>query len=167
MHAIRHALFAYVVGLAVLLLAAPQGMAQSAGELASARILMVESEVAAAGVKSPQILAVMRVTPRHEFVPADMRQYAYLDMALPIGEHQTISPPFVVAYMTQQLDPRPTDTVLEIGTGSGYQAAVLSGLVKRVYTIEIEPVLAQRAATVFKKLGYTNIELKTGDGYQG
>ncbi|MBI3839362.1 MAG: protein-L-isoaspartate(D-aspartate) O-methyltransferase [Planctomycetia bacterium] len=122
---------------------------------------------AAAGVKSPRILAVMRTAPRHEFVPADVRQYAYLDMALPIGEHQTISPPFVVAYMTAQLDPRPTDTVLEIGTGSGYQAAVLSGLVKQVYTIEIEKSLAQQAAKVFKKLGYKNIELKLGDGYQG
>ncbi len=129
--------------------------------------MMVEAEVAAAGVKHPAILAVMRTTPRHEFVPPDVRQYAYLDMALPIGEHQTISPPFIVGYMTQQLDPRPTDNVLEIGTGSGYQAAILSGLVKQVYTIEIEKPLAQRAGKAFKRLGYKNITAKLGDGYQG
>ena len=167
MRTFRQASLVCVLGLVGLLWAATSSMAQTAREWTAARTLMVESEVAAAGVKSPQILAVMRVTPRHEFVPADVRQYAYLDMALPIGEHQTISPPFVVAYMTQQLDPRPTDTVLEIGTGSGYQAAVLSGLVKHVYTIEIEPSLAQRAAKVFKKLGYKNIESRIGDGYQG
>lgn len=128
---------------------------------------MVESEVAAAGVKHPAILAVMRAVPRHEFVPADVRSYAYLDMALPIGDHQTISPPFVVAWMTQQLDPHPTDCVLEIGTGSGYQAAILSGLVTQVYTIEIVKPLAERASQTFKRLGYKNIELKIGDGYEG
>ena len=124
-------------------------------------------EVASAGIKSPAILAVMRTVPRHEFVPADVRRYAYLDMALPIGEHQTISPPFVVAYMTQKLDPQPTDKVLEIGTGSGYQAAVLSPLVKDVYTIEIVEPLGERARQTFKRLGYKNVHTKIGDGYQG
>jgi protein-L-isoaspartate(D-aspartate) O-methyltransferase len=90
-----------------------------------------------------------------------------MDMALPIGDHQTISPPFVVAWMTQKLDPRPTDRVLEIGTGSGYQAAVLSGLVKNVYTIEIVKPVAERASQNFKRLGYKNVEIKIGDGYQG
>lgn len=140
---------------------------EAARDWTSERTMMVEAEVAAAGVKHPAILAVMRTTPRHEFVPADVRQYAYLDMALPIGQHQTISPPFIVAYMTQQLDPRPTDKVLEIGTGSGYQAAILSGLVKQVYTIEIEKPLAQRAGAAFTRLGYKNITAKLGDGYQG
>ena len=117
--------------------------------------------------KHPAILAVMRATPRHEFMPADVRPYAYIDMALPIGEHQTISPPFIVAWMTQQIDPQPTDRVLEVGTGSGYQAAILSGLVKEVYTIEIVEALAERAGKTFKRLKYNNIESKLGDGYQG
>jgi len=141
--------------------------AQSARQWAAARSIMVESEVASAGIKSPAILAVMRSVPRHEFVPADVRRYAYMDMALPIGEHQTISPPFVVAWMTQKLDPKPTDRVLEIGTGSGYQAAVLSGLVKSVYTIEIIKPLGERARQTFHRLGYKNVESKVGDGYQG
>ena len=142
-------------------------LAQTPAEWASARTMMVEAEVAAAGVKNPAILAVMRATPRHEFVPAEVRQYAYLDMALPIGEHQTISPPFIVASMTQQLDLRSNDRVLEIGTGSGYQAAILSGLVKEVYSIEIQPKLGKRANDTFKRLGYKNIQTKIGDGYLG
>ena len=88
-------------------------------------------------------------------------------MALPIGHGQTISPPFIVAYMTEQLDPQPTDKVLEIGTGSGYQAAVLSGLVKEVYTIEIVDALGRRAAADLKRLKYANVHAKVGDGYQG
>src|SRR5262245_38322836 len=111
------------------LIAAEQGLAQTVREYAAARERMVEVEVATAGVKHPAVLAAMKATPRHEFVPADMRQYAYFDMAIAIGEHQTISPPFIVAYMTERLDPKPTDRVLEIGTGSGYQAALLSPLV--------------------------------------
>jgi protein-L-isoaspartate(D-aspartate) O-methyltransferase len=129
--------------------------------------MMVEAEVAAAGIKNPRILAAMRVAPRHEFVPDDVRQYAYFDMALPIGHQQTISPPFVVAWMTQQIDPQPTDRVMEIGTGSGYQAAILNELVKEVYTIEIIEPLAKQADKTFKRLKYKNIEVKIGDGYQG
>ena len=87
---------------------------------------MVDQEIVAAGVKNPRVIDAMRSTPRHEFVPINERKNAYLDMALPIGEGQTISPPFIVAYMTETLDPQPDDKVLEIGTGSGYQAAVLS-----------------------------------------
>jgi protein-L-isoaspartate(D-aspartate) O-methyltransferase len=109
----------------------------------------------------------MRTTPRHEFVPRAQRKYAYYDMALPIGSRQTISPPFVVAYMTEQLDPQPDDKVLEIGTGSGYQAAVLSGLVREVYTIEIVPDLGRRAARTLKQLRYDNVHVKVGDGFQG
>ena len=93
-----------------------------------ARNKMVDEEIVGAGVKNPRVIEAMRKTPRHEFVPLNLRANSYFDMALPIGEGQTISPPFVVAYMTESLDPRPTDKVLEIGTGSGYQAAVLSGL---------------------------------------
>ncbi len=141
--------------------------AQTARQWSAQRLLMVESEVAAAGVKHAGVLAAMRATPRHEFVPSDVRPYAYMDMPLPIGQRQTISPPFIVASMTQQLDPRPSDRVLEIGTGSGYQAAILAGLVKEVYTIEIDSVLAQRAGETFRRLNYRTVHLKNGDGYQG
>ena len=100
---------------------------------AVARERMVRDDIAAGGVTDARVLESMRLTPRHEFVPAAQRPLAYFDMALPIGEAQTISGPFVVAYMTEKLDPKPTDRVLEIGTGSGYQAAVLSPLVGMVY----------------------------------
>src|SRR5437588_10870908 len=106
----------------------------------------------------------MRTTPRHEFMPITERAKAYFDMALPIGEKQTISGPFVVAYMTEQLDPQPTDTVLEIGTGSGYQAAVLSPLVKDVYTIEIVEPLGKKAERTLGRLKYNNVHVKIGDG---
>ena len=128
---------------------------------------LVEKAVAAEGVKNARVLEAMRITPRHEFVPADQKRLAYLDMALPIGEGQTISPPFVVAYMTEQLDPQATDKVLEIGTGSGYQAAVLSPLVKDVYTIEIVESLGNKAAAALRKLKYDNVHAKVGDGYLG
>lgn len=132
-----------------------------------ARARMVAEAIVGAGIKNPRVIEAMSRTPRHEFVPLSQRAYAYLDMALPIGEGQTISPPFIVAYMTEQLDPQPTDRVLEIGTGSGYQAAVLSPLVKEVYTIEIVESLARRAAQTLKRLKYDNVFVKVGDGYLG
>ena len=132
-----------------------------------ARNRMVDEEIVGAGVKNPRVIAAMRSTPRHEFVPNSQVRYSYLDMALPIGESQTISPPFVVAYMTESIDPQPQDKVLEIGTGSGYQAAILSGLVKDVYTIEIVESLGKRAAKTLKRLGYDNVHTKVGDGYLG
>ena len=128
---------------------------------------LVDDEVASAGVTNERVLRAMRDTPRHEFMPANQRRLAYYDMALPIGDEQTISPPFVVAYMTQEIDPQPTDRVLEIGTGSGYQAAILSPLVRDVYTIEIVEPLGRRAARTLKKLGYKNVFAKVGDGYLG
>jgi protein-L-isoaspartate(D-aspartate) O-methyltransferase len=160
---------AWPVELTVLLLlfASQRAMAQSPQALTEARRKMVEEEVAGAGVKDPRVLESARNTPRHEFVPLNQRHLAYFDMALPIGEGQTISPPFVVAYMTEQLDPQPTDKVLEIGTGSGYQAAILSPLVKEVYSIEIVEPLGRRAAQALKRLKYTNVFTKIGDGYQG
>jgi protein-L-isoaspartate(D-aspartate) O-methyltransferase len=141
--------------------------AQPLAPASEARNKMVDEEIAGAGVTNPRVIAAMRATPRHEFVAFKDRQLAYYDMALPIGEGQTISPPFIVAYMTQQLDPQPTDIVLEIGTGSGYQAAVLSPLVKEVYSIEIVETLGQRAARTLKKLKYPNVFTKIGDGYKG
>jgi protein-L-isoaspartate(D-aspartate) O-methyltransferase len=113
------------------------------------------------------VIDAMRATPRHEFVPLNQRKYAYLDMALPIGEGQTISPPFVVASMTEALDPQPTDKVLEIGTGSGYQAAVLAKVAREVYSIEIVEPLGRKAAKVLEKLRYDNVHTKVGDGFLG
>ncbi|HEX4149341.1 MAG TPA: protein-L-isoaspartate(D-aspartate) O-methyltransferase, partial [Pirellulales bacterium] len=132
-----------------------------------ARRRMVDKEIVGAGVKDSRVIEAMRATPRHEFVNFKDRALAYLDMALPIGEGQTISPPFIVAYMTEQLESVPSDRVLEIGTGSGYQAAVLSPLVKEVYTIEIKEALGQHAARTLKRLGYANVFPKIGDGFQG
>ncbi len=113
------------------------------------------------------VLEVMARVPRHEFVPERLRADAYADHPLPIGDGQTISQPFIVAYMTEKLEPRPADRVLEIGTGSGYQTAVLAEMVAQVYSIEIIEHLAQRAAADLKRLGYTNVHVRAGDGYQG
>lgn len=138
-----------------------------ADDFAAQRGRMVAEEIAAYGVSDERVLDSMRTTPRHEFVPAGFREQAYFDAALPIGDAQTISPPYVVATMTEALDPRPDDRVLEIGTGSGYQAAVLSPLVSEVYTIEIVEQLAERAERTLKRLGYENIQVRAGDGFAG
>jgi len=128
---------------------------------------MVARDIVAAGIKHPRVVAALRKTPRHEFVPAAQRHLSYFDMALPIGEQQTISPPFVVATMTMQLDPQPKDKVLEIGTGSGYQAAVLANVVGEVYTIEIQEPLARTAMQTLSRLAYKNVHVKIGDGFKG
>ncbi|TWU24469.1 protein-L-isoaspartate(D-aspartate) O-methyltransferase [Bythopirellula polymerisocia] len=148
----------------ILAATAPVSIAQ---DFAALREKLVTEEIEAAGVKDARVLQAMRTTPRHEFVPAKWLPQAYLDAALPIGDQQTISPPYVVAYMTAQLNPQPTDRVLEIGTGSGYQAAVLSPLVKEVYTIEIVPRLSRRAEQILRRLGYDNVHVRVGDGYEG
>ncbi|MBW3597168.1 MAG: protein-L-isoaspartate(D-aspartate) O-methyltransferase [Planctomycetes bacterium] len=132
-----------------------------------ARLRMVREEVAAAGIENPRVLEALRQTPRHQFVSHSQRHLAYYDMALPIGEGQTISPPFVVASMTQALDPQPSDKVLEIGTGSGYQAAVLGHLVAEVYSIEIVEPLGRTAGRTLRRLGYDNVHTKVGDGFLG
>lgn len=132
-----------------------------------ARLQMVSENIAAEGVKNERVLESMRTVPRHLFVRPQLRHMAYFDQALDIGFRQTISPPFIVAYMTEVLDPQPSDRVLEIGTGSGYQAAVLSSLVKDVYTIEIVEPLGKRAAALLDRLGYSNVHCKVGDGYLG
>jgi protein-L-isoaspartate(D-aspartate) O-methyltransferase len=142
-------------------------LAQGRKEFEAERNKMVDREIVDVGVKNPRVIEAMRRTPRHEFVPTSERKQAYLDMALPIGEGQTISPPFIVAYMTEALDPQPEDKVLEIGTGSGYQAAVLSPLVREVYTIEIVESLGRKAAKLLERLHYDNVHVKIGDGYQG
>ncbi len=148
-------------------LSAPAAVAKDSADYPALRNRMVDTEIVSAGVKDPRVIKSMRDTPRHEFVASAARPNAYHDMALAIGQGQTISPPFVVAYMTEQLLPQPSDKVLEIGTGSGYQAAILSPLVKDVYTIEIVKPLGERAARTLKRLKYSNVHPKVGDGYQG
>lgn len=128
---------------------------------------MIDTQIKARGVNDPEILSVMETVNRHLFVPEDLREYAYNDGPLPIGHGQTISQPYIVAYMTELLQPDSHHVVLEIGTGSGYQAAVLSKLVHFVYTIEIIPELGNEAAKRLKQLGYDNISVRVGDGYQG
>jgi protein-L-isoaspartate(D-aspartate) O-methyltransferase len=128
---------------------------------------MVKQQIEARGVENPRVLEAMRRVPRHRFVPEEVRAAAYQDRPLPIGHGQTISQPYIVAAMTEALDPQPGDRILEIGTGSGYQAAVLSGLVEKVYSIEIIPELAESARTALAAGGYANVEVFTGDGYAG
>ncbi|NND98591.1 MAG: protein-L-isoaspartate(D-aspartate) O-methyltransferase [Pirellulaceae bacterium] len=128
---------------------------------------LVRERIETAGVKDSRILDAIRNTLRHEFVPRAERGRAYFDMALPIGNSQTISSPFIVALMTEALQPQPTDKVLEIGTGSGYQAAVLSPLVEEVYSIEIVPDLGERAEETLLRLGYENVSVRVGDGFLG
>ncbi len=131
------------------------------------RAQMVQVAVKDVGVTNQRVLDSMLDTPREMFIPSRLRDSAYLDAALPIGEEQTISSPFIVAYMTEALNPQPQDRVLEIGTGSGYQAAILSPLVEDVYTIEIVRPLGERAEKVLKRLKYDNVHVKIGDGFQG
>jgi protein-L-isoaspartate(D-aspartate) O-methyltransferase len=118
-------------------------------------------------VRDPRVLAAMRKVPRHEFVPEGLRNMAYADTPLDIGAGQTISQPYMVGFMTQALELQPGYKVLEVGTGSGYQAAILAELAREVYTIEIVDVLARRAETALGRLGYRNIQAKAGDGYLG
>ncbi len=128
---------------------------------------MVERQIRQRGVADERVLDVMRSVPRERFVPADAARGAYDDTPLAIGFGQTISQPYIVAYMTEALDVRSTHRVLEIGTGSGYQAAVLGLLAREVYTVEIVPALATSAARVLRDLGYANVHVREGDGYAG
>lgn len=137
------------------------------GTFATSAGTMVERQLRPRGIDDPRVLRVMGKVPREKFIAQELASRAYEDRPLPIGFGQTISQPFIVAFMTQALKPKPTDRVLEIGTGSGYQAAVLGELVKEVYTIEIVRPLAQRAAVVLNALEYKNVLVKAGDGYKG
>ena len=128
---------------------------------------MVDTQIRARDVQDAAVLQAMRRVPRHLFVPDDMRPYAYDDRPLPIGRGQTISQPYIVGYMTQALQLQPSHTVLEIGTGSGYQAAILAELVKQVYSIEIVPDLAESARRALTQAGYRNVEVRSGNGYLG
>jgi protein-L-isoaspartate(D-aspartate) O-methyltransferase len=141
--------------------------AESEAEYRDLRYKMVKDYIEREGITNRRVLDAMRTVPRHEFVLPAMKDQAYQDTALAIGHKQTISPPYVVAYMTQTIDPQQDDKVLEIGTGSGYQAAVLSRLVSEVYTIEIVEELGLAAAKRLERLGYANVHCKIGDGYRG
>ncbi len=131
------------------------------------RIRMVNEQIVAREITDKRVIQAMREVPRHLFVPPEEASHAYEDNPLPIGWGQTISQPFIVAFMTQAVDLERTSRVLEIGTGSGYQAAILARICDEVYSIEIVPDLSARAAAVLGRLGYSNIKLKTGDGYLG
>lgn len=134
---------------------------------AKAREAMVSEQIEARGVRDEGVLESMLKTPRHRFVPQADQAHAYGDHPLPIGEGQTISQPYIVALMTELARPQASHRALEIGTGSGYQAAVLAPLVEHVYTIELEPILGERAAGILRDLGYENVTMRIGDGYAG
>jgi len=131
------------------------------------RAAMVDDQLRPRGIEDARVLDAMRAVPRHRFVPEQLRHLAYADRPLSIGRGQTISQPFIVAYMTEALEIDRDDAVLEIGTGSGYQAAVLAALAREVYTIEIVPELARQAAGTLQALGHTNVHVREGDGYAG
>ena len=133
----------------------------------ASRELMVVQQLQARGITDPRVLDAMRKVPRHELIPEENRGDAYGDHPVPMGEGQTISQPLIVAYMTECLELKGTEKVLEVGTGSGYQAAILGELAGEVYTIEIVPSLAKRAAADLTRLGYANVHVREGDGYRG
>jgi protein-L-isoaspartate(D-aspartate) O-methyltransferase len=154
-------LFTQILGIAVAQTPAP------ADQYQRRRLIMVTDQIEARGVKNLEVLAAMRTVPRELFVPEIVRSQAYDDHPLPIGLGQTISQPFIVGLMTELLDPKKNHRALEIGTGSGYQAAVLSRLVGELYSIEIVPELARASAGTLRRLGFHNVTVREGDGYRG
>lgn len=163
----RFCLLAIGPALILWLTAQAPAWAQRSDGYEAVRRAMVQHEVVGRGISDRRVAAAMEEVPRHLFLPADQRPQAYLDAALPIGNGQTITSPYTVAFMTAQLEPQASDRVLEIGTGSGYQAAVLSHLVADVYSVEIVEPLGRRAKSLLQRLGYRNVHVKIGDGYQG
>jgi protein-L-isoaspartate(D-aspartate) O-methyltransferase len=139
----------------------------TAADFTAQRQRMIDQQLKPRGIKDERVLSAMGKVPREEFVPVKGRVDAYQDGPLPIGYNQTISQPYIVAFMTEQLRPKPSDRVLEIGSGSGYQAAILAELVSDVYTIEIVEPLAKSADAALQRLGYKNVHIKVGDGYKG
>ncbi len=149
------------------LLIAAQALAAENGALEKARRAMVEEQIRGRGITHTEVLRTLLEVPPHWFVPQHLRSSAYRDQPLPIGEGQTISQPYIVALMTELIDPQPAARVLEIGTGSGYQAAILSKLVSEVYTIEIKSKLYEEASRVLSSRGFANVKTRLGDGYFG
>src|SRR5205809_2231634 len=159
-----------IAQLLILATIAASGCGQKAplvSDLAAQRQQMVQQQLMTRGINDARVLAAMAKVPREEFVPPESRAASYEDGPLPIGYGQTISQPYIVAFMTEQLRPKPNDRVLEVGTGSGYQAAILAGLVKDVYTIEIIDALAKDAEATLQRLGYKNVYVRVDDGYRG
>ncbi|GAK58986.1 protein-L-isoaspartate O-methyltransferase [Candidatus Vecturithrix granuli] len=160
----------FLLGLICLFLDVATGVATELKEdtiYTQRRNAMVKQTIEDRGVRDPNVLRAMLTVLRHEFVPEDLKEYAYEDRPLPIGLGQTISQPYIVAYMTELLEAGSEAKVLEIGTGSGYQAAILAEIVKEVYTIEIFEELGKQAQNCFERLGYNTIKSKIGDGYYG
>lgn len=141
--------------------------AQDDPSYAAPRETMVREQIAGRGIRDARVIEALHQVPRHLFMPATERQYAYADGPIPIGQGQTISQPYIVALMTELVRPQPVDRVLEVGAGSGYQAAVLSRLVAHVYTMELEDTLARTATALLRELEYDNITVRSGDGYAG
>ncbi len=137
------------------------------GDLTAQRNAMVDQQIEARGITDPATLEAMRTVPRHDFLPMRLRSEAYMDYPLPIGHGQTISQPYIVAFMTEAIRPQPGEKILEIGAGSGYQAAILAQMGADVYTIEIVEPLAEMARQTLERLGYKNIRVKHGDGFRG
>ena len=144
-----------------------RGDSAELAETREARERMVQEQMVVRGIRDPRVLEALRKVPRHRFVPPGVQAFAYADSPLPIGFGQTISQPYVVAFMTEALELKPQDRVLEIGTGSGYQAAVLSLLVREVYSMEIVEQLSKQAEARLKEMGYGNVHVRIGDGYRG
>jgi protein-L-isoaspartate(D-aspartate) O-methyltransferase len=159
--------FAQFLILAALVAGGCGQKAPLASDLAAQRQQMVQRQLMSRGINDARVLAAMAKVPREEFVAPESRVASYEDGPLPIGYGQTISQPYVVAFMTEQLRPKPSDRVLEVGTGSGYQAAILAELVSKVYSIEIVEPLAKSAEATLQRLCYKNVHLKIGDGYKG
>ncbi len=155
------------LGAAALALAAREPVRGEASDWQARCDAMVREQIESRGVRDARVLAALRAVPRHRFVSEAYEERAYEDGPLPIGHRQTISQPYIVAVMTELLRPEPNDRILEVGTGSGYQAAVLARLVSRVYSIEIVPELADGARATLAELGIANVEVVTGDGYRG
>jgi protein-L-isoaspartate(D-aspartate) O-methyltransferase len=155
------------IALTVALTSCAMSGQQTTADRAVERKRMVAEQLRSRGITDDRVLDAMQAVPRHLFVPADRRTLAYGDHPLPIGYSQTISQPYIVAFMTQALQVEPTHKVLEIGTGSGYQAAVLARLVRLVYTIEIVQPLAERATATLEQLGFSNVRVRAGNGYLG
>jgi protein-L-isoaspartate(D-aspartate) O-methyltransferase len=157
----------FLLLLAVTTAAVPLPAQSTDSQLAARRRQMVDEQIASRGVRDARVLEAMRTVRRERFVPAELAARAYEDRPLPIGYGQTISQPFIVAHMTEALDVKPHHKVLEVGSGSGYQAAILGELSRSVYTIEIVPELARRAAATLTSLGYRHVQVREGDGYAG
>jgi len=150
-----------------ILISVPMGCSSGESAFSSLRERMVEEQIISRGITDSLVIGAMRRVPRHMFVPPSYRSSAYIDSPLPIGSNQTISQPYIVALMTASMKLKGGEKVLEVGTGSGYQAAVLASIADTVYTIEIIPELAYRASTVLDSLGYDNVQVIRGDGYYG